>query len=114
MVETQEIYSDLEEEIENNVLEVQPSVEQCYGGRDKITKWSKNSCPLRTPLEIWKHFFNNKLLRAFVKYTNIHIQITKTNYTRDRSTKKTDLVEIQALTGLLYLSGVLKSSCLNF
>ncbi|XP_023228246.1 uncharacterized protein LOC111628649 [Centruroides sculpturatus] len=63
-----------------------------------------------TPLDAWQCFFPDAILQKIVDYTNINVEIIKSKYTRERDAKPTDLVEIKALLGLLYLSGVLKSS----
>ncbi|XP_063931144.1 piggyBac transposable element-derived protein 4-like [Zophobas morio] len=63
--------------------------------------------------DIWKHFFSDKILDCIVKNTNDHIRLARANYTRERDAKETDILEVQALLGLLYLAGVLKSSRLN-
>ncbi|XP_023239424.1 uncharacterized protein LOC111638032 [Centruroides sculpturatus] len=65
----------------------------------------------KTPLDAWQCFFPDSILQKIVDYTNVYIEIIRyTRYSRERDAKPTDLVEIKAFLGLLYLSGVLKSS----
>lgn len=63
--------------------------------------------------DCWKLLFSDEILEIIVSNTNKYIQKMKDKYTRERSAKMTDIVEIRALLGLLYLAGCLKSSRLN-
>lgn len=45
------------------------------------------------------------IIKNIVNYTNLEIDKRKTGYTDQRFTNNTDVLEIQALFGLLYLSG---------
>lgn len=108
--------------------------EPYFEGKDKKSKWYKNALQstvrsetlkthlpgaksstkdLKSILEIWHYFVDLDLLGKIVEYTNQHIISTQINYSRDRDAKITDITEIQALIGLLYLTGILKSSRLN-
>ncbi|KAJ8910723.1 hypothetical protein NQ315_002094 [Exocentrus adspersus] len=83
-----------------NLIKQLPGVKQAF----------KN---LKSASEIWAHFFSDAILNIIVDCTNQHIQAKRLNYQRERDAKNTDLVEIKAWIGLLYLTGVLKSSRLN-
>lgn len=139
ILETQELHSDTEQEISDVETEEQmpvaPPRRPVFVGKDKTSKWSRHvphssrtraeNLITRLPgvkaavkkfksaSEIWKHFFDLQMLGTIVEYTNQHIQKTSYNYSRERNTKPTDAVEIQALVSLLYLAGVLKSGRLN-
>ncbi|KAJ3646387.1 hypothetical protein Zmor_005897 [Zophobas morio] len=63
--------------------------------------------------DCWSLFFSNDILNLIVQYTNQHINSVKDKFARERSARETDLVEIKAVLGLLYLAGVLKSNRLN-
>ncbi|CAH1997131.1 unnamed protein product [Acanthoscelides obtectus] len=67
----------------------------------------------RSEIECWSLFFSDKMLEEIVEKTNLYITRISENYSRDRAAKLTDLLEIKALFGLLYLAGTLKSSKLN-
>lgn len=72
-----------------------------------VTNLSKNAV---TPMEAWNLFFPNSTIEEIVACTNIYILKVRTNYTRERDAKCTDVREIKAVIGLLYLAGVLRSS----
>ncbi|XP_050304767.1 piggyBac transposable element-derived protein 4-like [Anthonomus grandis grandis] len=107
-----------------------------FVGKDGITKWEKSISKknlktraqniikhfpgvkvaakgLKTEIAIWKYFFTNDILNLIVHYTNKHIQSARSNYSRERDGKDTDILEIQAVIGLLYLAGVLKLNRLS-
>ncbi|XP_067129894.1 uncharacterized protein [Centruroides vittatus] len=67
----------------------------------------------KTLLDAWQCFFPDAILQKIVDYTNVNIEIIRSKYSRERDAKPTDLVEIKALPGLLYFSGVLKSSYIH-
>lgn len=67
----------------------------------------------RSVLDCWNLFFSDNILNIIVENTNKKIESIKENYTRERSAKNTDLIEIKALLGLIYLAGCLKSNRLN-
>lgn len=52
-------------------------------------------------------------MEIIVKNTNKFIQLNAINFSKARDAKITDLVEVKALFGLLYLAGILRSSRLN-
>lgn len=107
-----------------------------YLGKDKKTKWYKNSSSnnvrtrkhnlvLHLPgvkriardaksiLECWKLFFTDSIIDDIVKYTNIYLNKIRSNYTQKYNVRETSKTEINALFGLLYLAGVLRSNHLN-
>ncbi|VEN49604.1 unnamed protein product [Callosobruchus maculatus] len=53
------------------------------------------------------------MLASIVENTNIYIEAISPNYQRSRDARPTNLPEIKALFGLLYLAGIHKSSRLN-
>lgn len=66
-----------------------------------------------TPIDAIKLFLTDDLVNNIVEFTNIWIEKNRSSYTRDRDCKPTDAPELRAVLGLLYLSGVLKSSHTN-
>lgn len=81
---------------------------------DEIGVVMGNARSATTPLEAWGEFFNNSMLELIVKYTNQYIELNKRpKYQRDRDTRFTDVTEIKALFGLLYLAGRLRAHRLN-
>jgi len=111
-----------------------------YTGKDKITLWKKH-CPqpnlrsyraksknvitqlpgpklptrnLTDPVEIWKKFFDSTVIETIVTYTNQHIEkFARGKYSRETYVRPTDVLEVEALIGLLYLAGVKKMNRLN-
>lgn len=67
----------------------------------------------KTILDCWSLFFSDEILNMIVENTNQHILESSGHFSRERSAKPTDLIEIKALIGLLYLAGSLKISRLN-
>lgn len=108
-----------------------------YVGRDNSTTWSKHPLAAKTSrtrkknlvtqlpgavrnarqvtdiLESWQLFFPDSMLQKIVKYTNIKINQVRPNYSRERDAKETDIVELKAFFGLLYLAGVNRSNHQN-
>nr|CAH7735214.1 unnamed protein product [Callosobruchus chinensis] len=129
--------TDSEQDISDTEESVsQESVEPIFIGKDQSTKWRKHCPPknvrtrsenlvthlpgpkglartLRTPISLWQYFFSEQCLQLIVQNTNKHIQSVQERYSRERDAKLTDIVELKALIGLLYLAGVMKSSHLN-
>nr|CAI5827747.1 unnamed protein product [Callosobruchus analis] len=126
--------TDSEQDVSDNEESVlQESVEPLFIGKDQSTKWRKHCPPknvrtrsenlithlpgpkglaktLKTPISIWQYFFSGPCLQIVVQNTNKHIQAVQERYSRERDAKLTDIVEVKALIGLLYLAGVMKSS----
>ena len=66
-----------------------------------------------TPIEAWETFFTEEMLQLIVEYTNLEIQRIRGNYSRERNANLTNIVELKALIGLLFLAGLLRSSHVN-
>lgn len=102
-----------------------------FMGRDKSTKWYKEPPNKRrhsshnittlpgvkgfarnakTAAECWGNLFPDEMLEIIVKYTNQYIDTVKDNFIRERDGKPTDLIELKAFIGLLYLAGAYKSN----
>lgn len=62
-----------------------------------------------TPLEAWSLFFPIDVLNNIVQSTNEKIQTLQDKYERIRDAQPTNIPEIRALLGLLYLIGTQKS-----
>lgn len=136
-VELQVHETDSEQDISDDDENILPEhVGPFFLGKDQITKWRKHCPPknvrtrsenlvshlpgpkgiaksLKTPLAIWQCFFPANMLQIIVENTNKHIQASQDRYSRERDAKTTNVIEIKALIGLLYMAGVLKSSRLN-
>lgn len=106
-----------------------------YYGRDKTTKWSQlpsagtkrakrniiNFTPgvqkeaenANSEMDAWQLFFTDKIMTEIVQCTNIYIEKVRTQYVRERDAKDTNIVEMKALFGLLYLAGVFRASHTN-
>lgn len=104
-----------------------------YLGKDGLTKWYKTPRQTRvrrgahniithlpgvigvaraakSSVECWNCLFTDDILTDIVKYTNQYIDIIKENFDRERDARHTDLVELRAFIGLLYLAGVYKAN----
>ena len=75
-----------------------------------VKQYAKNA---KSVLECWSLYFTDDMLAIIVDNTNLYISKLTEKYTRERRAKPTDVCEIKALLGLLYLAGTLKSSRLN-
>lgn len=68
----------------------------------------------QTEVETWKLFFDDDLVRIIVTYTNEEISLNKAKFVKmQRYTELTNNTEIEALLGLLYISGALKDNHVN-
>lgn len=65
------------------------------------------------PLQCWSAIFTNDMLDIIVQNTNIFIQKNSANYKDQSDVKPTNIVEIKALIGMLYLMGLYKSGRKN-
>lgn len=64
-----------------------------------------------TPLQMWECFFTDEVLEVIVVHTNEEIERRQQRYTEDaRYVQLTDLIELKAFIGLLYLAGLQKAS----
>lgn len=139
VVETRSDDSDTEQEFDEaeHQMDIEfPHRVPFLTGKDGITKWRKH-CTVRTvktrqqniiktfpgvkviaknlksPLDIWNFFFTDEMLEVIVESTNKKIQTLSQNYSRERDAKPTNIIEIKALIGLLYLAGVRHVNRLN-
>ncbi|XP_057662491.1 piggyBac transposable element-derived protein 4-like [Diorhabda carinulata] len=65
-----------------------------------------------TELDCRNLFFSN-MLNMIVDSTNLYIESIKAKFNRERNCRPTDLIEIRALFGLLYLAGVFRGGHRN-
>lgn len=100
--------------------------------KDRLVKWEKNSIPrnvrtrsvnlvrtlpgpvqnakaAKTPVECFKLFIDDAIIDLITENTNIFIRSIAGNFTRERSCRVTDNVEISAFLGLLILAGSFRS-----
>lgn len=75
-----------------------------------VKRAAKNA---KSPMEAWNIFFTDDMLQSIVIFTNCEIDRIKENYSRERNANSTNITEMKALIGLLFLAGLLKSSHLN-
>ncbi|XP_067132199.1 piggyBac transposable element-derived protein 4-like [Centruroides vittatus] len=124
--EEEEDEEESEEEEESLLQDLQPF----YLGRD-ATRWSMIELPsslgpnkgnvsthlpgpvgearmAESIMECWSLFVSEYILRIVVQHTNEQIKRLRPKYKRERDAKLTDLVEIKALVGILYLTGCKK------
>nr|XP_023027506.1 piggyBac transposable element-derived protein 4-like [Leptinotarsa decemlineata] len=66
---------------------------------------AKNS---KTAMETWKLFSSDNIVQKIVEYTNQFIEKVAHSYKDKYDVRYTDITEIKALIGLLYLAGVHK------
>ncbi|XP_023222340.1 uncharacterized protein LOC111623851 [Centruroides sculpturatus] len=64
-------------------------------------------------MECWNLFVSDDILQIVVQYTNEQIKRIQSKFKRERDAKLTDLVEIKALVGILYLTGCKKLNKCN-
>ncbi|XP_042909206.1 piggyBac transposable element-derived protein 4 [Parasteatoda tepidariorum] len=67
----------------------------------------------QTNLDSWLLFIDESILNCIVKWTNQYIDLVRPEFTRARDALSTDIIEIKAFIGLLYLAGVYRGSRLN-
>lgn len=67
----------------------------------------------KTVLSCWSAFFDDEMLNIIVGNTNKYISSKKDSYSRDRDCRTTDVSEIKAFIGLLYMAGFHRNSRLN-
>ncbi|XP_024083616.1 uncharacterized protein LOC112127235 [Cimex lectularius] len=103
-------------------------------GKDKQTKWTKKASPAsfrqvqghniithlpgvkgdarnaKTVLQCWECLSTTEILELIVKYTNQYIDSVKSKFARERDAKETDIIEIKAFIGLLYLAGAYRGN----
>ncbi|XP_069701433.1 piggyBac transposable element-derived protein 4-like [Periplaneta americana] len=59
-----------------------------------------------TEFDCWKLFVSDIILDMIVENTNIYIENLKEKITRERDRRPTDVIEMKAFLGLLYLAGI--------
>lgn len=64
----------------------------------------------KTVLECWECLFTEDILETMIKYTNQYIDTIKGRFSRERDIKHTDLIELRAFIGLLYLAGAYRGN----
>lgn len=128
------------EMIENDTEKAEEEVtdHRCkyYMGKDAITKWLKHCSSKRvrtraeniitklpgckpyakgakTPLDCWLLFFDSTILDGITHCTNIMIAKKAVGYKDKEYCGNTNITEIKALFGILYLAGVYKNSHRN-
>lgn len=97
-------------------------------GKDKITKWKRNPPPrsvrrgphniiihlpgvkgqaiaAKSAVDCWNCLFTEEILDIVVRYTNQYIETLRNTFSRERDINPTDVIEIKAFIGLLYLAG---------
>ncbi|CAH2001451.1 unnamed protein product [Acanthoscelides obtectus] len=107
-----------------------------YIGKDKITKWRKANLPrnvktrshniiiylpgpkgkareVKTEVADLELFLDDNILKTITACTNIYIEKTRQEFTRDRDARSTDEIEIRAFIGLLFLIGTMRCSRKN-
>ncbi|CAH2009352.1 unnamed protein product, partial [Acanthoscelides obtectus] len=107
-----------------------------YIGKDKITKWRKANPPrnvktrshniiihlpgpkgkareVKTEVAALELFLDDNILKTITACTNIYIEKTRQEFTRDRDARSTDEIEIRAFIGLLFLIGTMRCSRKN-
>lgn len=62
----------------------------------------------KTEVECWNLFFSQNILSLIVEYTNQYIETVKAKFQRARDCLPTDIIELRAFLGLLYLAGVFR------
>ncbi|XP_008552701.1 piggyBac transposable element-derived protein 4-like [Microplitis demolitor] len=115
--------------------EVQMETDDYYLGKNKTTKWTKQSPPTskvsnknkitdfivvkdysnnaRTPLQCFVIFILEDTLSSIVIFTNEKLIEIQRNHFRPRDYSPTTIDEIRALLELLFLAGTMKTSHVN-
>lgn len=76
----------------------------------KLPTVTDNGKDTRTVLSSWELMFPNEILEHIVTCTNVKIAELRPNYSRFRDAHDTNLVEIRAVIGLLYMAGIHQQS----
>ncbi|KAF9405818.1 hypothetical protein HW555_013600 [Spodoptera exigua] len=116
-------------EVEGEVSSISPGNQLCYVGKDGCIKW--NYDPLRSNVRTRAHnivekqpgantimdcfllFVSEEMLTDIVRFTNIHINKIRDQFSRERDCKEIDIVELKAFIGILYMAGIKKMNHLN-
>ncbi|XP_008553659.1 uncharacterized protein LOC103575593 [Microplitis demolitor] len=78
-----------------------------------ISKVKKPAEKCNLPIKCWELFFDKQMIKDIVNFTNIKLLSQQPKFQRARDCATTDVTEIRALFGLLYLAGALKMSRVN-
>ncbi|XP_039298418.1 uncharacterized protein LOC120354781 [Nilaparvata lugens] len=108
--------------------------ETFFLGKDKKTKWLKkspgstfrrvqsqnivthlpgvkgNARNAKSAFECWSNLFTDDILDTIVTCTNQYMNSIKDQFSRERDIKPTDVIELKAYIGLLYLAGAYKAN----
>ncbi|XP_039291956.1 piggyBac transposable element-derived protein 4-like [Nilaparvata lugens] len=108
--------------------------ETFFLGKDKKTNWLKKSpgstfCRVqsqnivthlpgvkgnarnaKSAFECWSNLFTDNILDTIVTCTNQYMNSIKDQFSRERDIKPTDVIELKAYIGLLYLAGAYKAN----
>lgn len=68
---------------------------------------------LKDPVSIWQLFFSEDILNIIVENTNLIIDKKKHNFSRERNCNPTNILELKAFLGLLYIAATRKSNHVN-
>lgn len=68
----------------------------------------------KTIVDSWYIFFPKSMLEIIVKCTNVYIQKVRPNFTRERDASDTNIAEIKAVIGILYMIGKSTSIIYNY
>ncbi|XP_073401078.1 uncharacterized protein [Dendrobates tinctorius] len=104
-----------------------------YLGKDKNTKWNKkapknkqrreshniithlpgvigSARKAKTAVEFWSNLITDSMLETIVRFTNQYIDTIKEQFSRERDITNTDVIELKAFIGLLYLAGAFRAN----
>ena len=133
-VEERKDNSDTEQDGEVTEGENEPESESnFFWGKDKTSKWAKNppkrtvrkrahniithlpgvignARNAKTAVDCWNNLFTDDILNTIVRYTNQYIESIKPKFSRERDITSTDVIEVRAFIGLLYLAGALRGN----
>lgn len=70
-----------------------------------------NAWNAKTPLECWECLFDTQTLELLIKYINQYFESVKSKFSLERGAKETDVIEIKAVIGLLYLAAAYRGNC---
>lgn len=109
----------------------------CFLAKDGTTKWMKHpqrpanvrtlscniitdlpgpkskACETQNEIDIFNLFFDDTIFEIIMNSTNIFIDKIREKFTRERDARYTDILELKAFVGLLFLIGALRCSKKN-
>lgn len=132
-VEMQDDVSETEQEGETDESDDDAASTSFFLGKDKVTKWNRSPPPrsvrrgshnlithlpgvkgnarvAKTVVDCWNCLFTEEMLDMIVRYTNQYIQTIADQYSRERDIKPTDVIELRAFIGLVYLAGAYRGN----